>query len=364
MCLVTLAIVAVVPAWGDVVWTAAERLEGPVAFTDGGVSVSGKTVPAEELLMACLARPACVVGAANVVRTADGDIWRGEVMAVSTGTLSFRSPLLGAHQVPLSAVRAIEFEARLPAEAGSDIRTLYRRTSEPLPGKILWVTAAKIAIESPFGAIAVDRDSAQRYVLDRPRRPAFQPGTAEVELTDGSVLHGTLTLARETLTLKHAQLGQVVLPVRVVRSVLRMSPRVAWVTDLPLEGKATSLLGLGDPIQVLRSYPAGEGSTERPFVRALAIEAPASVTMTLPGGAGAKGVLRATVAPMAGARCGARLRVLGDGKVLLDKPAPAAAEAISVDLRGAASLSIEVSLNDRALFPCGVVLHDPHIVRE
>ena len=353
-------------ASAGVVQTLNERRTGRVALRDGGVTVEGKAIATEEVLFAVLDRQGGTFRQRNTIHLTNGEVWHGDILGLSDGKLRVRLPLIGTKEVDSSAVRALEFQAKLGPEDGLETNRLYRKEGEPLPGKILWINREQVAVDSPLGAIAMDREGSTRFLLAKAHRSKASDGEAEVVLVDGSVLRGRLTLGRNSITLDHAALGKLGIPAAAVRSFLRHVPRGVHLSELDFLAKTTPLLGSGPAGDQVKVLPPGRTGGDGTCVQSLVIRPETELRVRLPDNSGGAWTFRATAAPLATARGDVMLRVLAGGKALLVKrlaastknPAP-----ISVSLGGSRSMTIEVTFDQRARFPCGVVLGDPHVVR-
>jgi len=361
--LAVLAFALVAPA--GVVQTRGERLVGVVAVREGALAVGERTLPAGEVLLAVFDAAGRTLRPPNTVRRTNGEVWHCEVLALARDKLTLRSPCFGTREIARGGVRALEFRPKLPAEEHLETDTLYRAFGEPLPGSLLWITREKIAVDSPLGAMALDREEATRFILARP--PAGAPpagGLDEVVLHDGSVLHGRVELDAGALRLSHRELGELFLDARAVRSLLRNPSGCTYLTDLALQPQAAPLLGEATAARTVEARPSGSADAGAGHIRCLRIQPTTTLSVSVPGKPAAARTFRATVEAPRGARGSVRLRVSAGGKALWEKtidPAPTAPEAISVDLAGEA-VTIDVGFEGPPRFPCGVVLGDPHIV--
>jgi hypothetical protein len=346
-------------------------MEGPLALRPGGLTVADKAAATEEVLFAIFDRPGRTLRSPSTVRMADGQIWHCEIVNLAAGKLTVRWPLFGQRDVDRGGIKALEFQARLPQDTDEQANVLYRKSGEPLPGALLWLNHDQIAVDSPLGAMALDRQDATRFILGGSTAksapaaappPAAPADEADVILTEGSVLRGRLTIQRDSLKLQHATLGELTIPAAAVRAFLRRPSGVTYLTDVPLAARSTPLVQAGAP-EGLVDIRLPDGSPEQAgkAIRTMIVRPDTELRFRLGGG---NNVFRATVAPLAGARGDARLRLLAGGKAVLDKkisPADEAAQAVSADLGGGGELVIEVTFEPAVRFPCGVVMGDPHV---
>lgn len=362
-CLATAVLVAL-PAPADVVQTLDGRLTGRAALRPEGVVLGERTVAAAELLFVNFDRKGRTFRRPNTVRLTNGEVWRCDILSLTADKLKVRSPFFGTREVRKADVRALEFQARLPSEAHLATNTLYRTSGEPLPGSLLWISPTQIAVDSPLGALAMDRKGATRFLLAGRRLRRGRNGEGEVVLVDGTVLRGRLGLAADVVRLTHDALGELALPVEAVLSFLRHGPNVIYLAELPFEAKARSLLGEGGQVRTVDRHLPGQGAGAAGFLRSLAIQPATALTVRLPDGPGRR-VLRACAAPVPGARGAAILRVRQGERLLFEKSVPASqarAVPLSVELPAGDQVTIDVSFDRRVRLPCGVVLADPHVV--
>jgi hypothetical protein len=371
------ALAGLLGAWGlpvvsvraDIVQTRTERLEGRIALRAGGLTVGEKAAATEEVLFAVFDRPGRTLRCPSTVRMADGEIWHCDILNLAAGKLTVRWPLFGQRDVDRGGIRALEFQARLGQEEESQANVLYRKNGEPLPGGLLWLNHDQIAVDSPLGAMALDRQDAARFILagsagktGSAAPPPAAADEADVVLADGSVLRGRLAITRDSLTLQHATLGELTIPAAAVRSFLRRPAGVTYLTDVAFAARSSPLVQAGSPVSLVEvRLPDGSPEQAGKAIRTMVIRPETEIRVRLGGG---NNVFRATVAPMARARGDARLRVLVGGKAVLDKkvsPAAEAGELISADVGGGGELVIEVTFEPAVRLPCGVVLGDPHV---
>lgn len=354
------------PATGLVV-TAAGRVEGKVAIVPGGLSVAGRKIKPGGILLARFVPKGRTFRQPHVVRMINGEVWPCEILKLTGGKLTIRSPLFGTGSVHIEGVAALEFRANLPVpDRRLEPKTLYRRTGEPLPGELIWINRKKIAIDSLLGALSMSRKTIARYVVAREQRSAVEAGLAEVTFLDGSVLRGKVTFGDRKLTLAHAKLGEVSIAAPAVRSIVNSVPGVTYLTDLPYRIK--SFPPLSARVETLEGSPVATASAAMGgrFVRCVQILAGNEFQYSLPGPRGRDASLRASLVAMPGARGDARVEIIAGGKTVFDQtigPGQTAPVLVSVALGKGGSFSIRVTFGRRLRFPCGVVLGEPHVIR-
>lgn len=315
-------------AWGDVVWTTSERLVGDMKVKSGAVEVRGKDVAWDQVVLISREAKETISGS-HVLRLRSGERWVGEFLRFGAKKVRFASPVIGEREVDVALVAGVDFVGK--AEAGGAPATLYRTVGEPLPGELLWVNSQQLSIQSPLGAVTLQREGAIRYNF--PAGKDASGGGDVVTLVDGTVLKGTCVAGDGRVGVTHAVLGEVVVPAGVVKSVHRVAP---------LEGVTVtrkSLLGGGEKA-VQWSGELQPGDTA-------AFEAPV-------------GVVRMFLEPIDGGRADVKVKVSSGGKVIFEKLVTAG-EIVSGDSAG--EVTIEVSFaGGKTLFPAGVAVGDPHVV--
>ncbi len=329
--ILTLALAAA-PAAGGVVQTLGERLEGDVAFARGAVTVAGRSVPWAQVIGVVHESPIRTIPPAEAVRTVGGEVWRGEVLRLSAGRLTARFALFGEREVLQKSVTAIEFARGAPS-LGPIVHenlmkapgTLYREGAEPLPGTLLWIDRRRLAIDSPLGAVTLDRDGCLAFAFNREGLNVLnQAGRDTVSLVDGTVLVGKVSVGDGVVRLKHAVFGEVEVDAALVRRLARHDPRV----------RRLACSGVWRPSSM--------------------------VEVGLPREPGRPATFVARLTPLPGARGDARVRLAVGETVLLERAFRPGDEAVTVrrDIPPAGDLRITVDRGRRLGFPCGVRVED------
>jgi hypothetical protein len=351
-----------------VVQTPGGRIEGQVAFAADALQVGGKPVPWGDVLFVIRVQEGRSIRSPEALRMASGELWYAHVAALTAGKLKARLPLLGEREFDVAAVRAVDFLPDLsPPQPADKAGTLYREKGEPVPGALMWIDEQRLAIDSPLGVLTLSREGLARYLF-KTQAAAEPPKGDEVSLLDGSTLRGPAKATKDGLELDHATLGKVVVPARLVRSVLRRPPNVAWLGELkPSAVNAVPLIARAVPPEELE-YPALGGSRVWPgellAIRGVRIEPKCTVTWRPPALAGQKLLFAATLLPVEGMRGDVKVRLLAAGKTLAERAlGPAAkAEALAAELPPNAELAVDVDFGPNQRFPCGVILGDPMVV--
>ena len=336
-----------------------EVLSGTLSATNNGLRVGTDHVRLEDVLSVAAEQSVHALRQPGAVRLRNGDVWPGRITRILAGSVSLRSAVLGSVATPLKAVQALEFQPGLEAVPEPALNTLHRTEGEPLPGQLLWLTSAKIAIDSPLGAIAVNRERLSRYVL-APYPGEFavpKPGRAELQLVDGTVLQGELSSKPDCLVLKHPTLDELEFPLRLVRSVLAAAADVTWLGSAAAEVRSQPLTAPPDASPTVRYNRGGNKGTGT--VRCLTILPNTTVSYRVNG----PGTFRCSISPVSGHAGTVRLGITSGSKTIVERQvadAKQAPEWISADVDD--SVTLEVSFVDGVRFPSGVVLGDAHVV--
>ncbi|MFW6163005.1 MAG: hypothetical protein ACODAJ_09565, partial [Planctomycetota bacterium] len=214
--------------------------------------------------------------------------------------------------------------------------------------------------DSPLGVLEVPRREAARYVFAEGASPAPPAGIEEVELVDGTVLHGRLTTGKDGFELAHELLGTVALPSRSLRSVVRHDQGVVWLAEREMQvSTAPPIAPTAAPEPSIREARNGHG-----WLRSVRVRPRATVRYRLPDMGGKPAVFRAGLRPLDGSRGDLRLRVRAGGKTVFDEELAASAEwpALALKLPPGRELTVEVDFGSRIRFPCGVALCDPLVI--
>ena len=326
---------------------------GALSIANDRIRVSNRTVEIKDLLQAVCTNESKQPKTSSAVRLVDGQVWFCNVLELKDGKLGIQNPVFGTRSIPMKAIASIEFQ---PGKTrGGNPGTLYRKKGEPIPGKLVWIRKKDVAIDCALGVVPVPRGSITRLVLASVAPRVGASGDA-VRLVDGNLLHGRLSAADNRLVLKQATLGELKLTWEQIRSI-RRDAGVIWLDRLP--GTIVERVGpvLPPPVPELISAERGL------FLAAIRMMPRTTTRFTLPAGKGNR-VLRATLAPLPGARAAVRVRVKTGTQLLWEKQLEPGSDpiAVNVDLRSAPTATIEVDFGKRIAFPCGVDWRDAHVI--
>ena len=348
--------------WGDVVQTVDARIEGSVGFGEDCVEVGDRTVRWEEVLYVIRETPGRAISGANVIRFRNGEAWVADMLELSGTSLRARSPILGQLHAALSDIAALDFVLSPPSRKQRKAGSLYRDEGEPIPGKVLWIDAKSIAIDSPLGVIDVPRDSAVQYLFADRTGEARTLKDDEVALTDGTRLHGLATPNVGGLTLKHASLRDLTFPASVVRSVERHPGSVIYLAERrPHTVEARPLITQSVPPVVVshqRSYAVAD------WLKGVRVLPKAALRYRLPDASGKTRIFRTGLQPVQGSCGDVHVRIAVGASTLHERQLAGSEPwpPLSLELPGGSELTIEVNFGKRIRFPCGIILCDPHVI--
>ncbi|MCE9545962.1 MAG: hypothetical protein K8T25_10645 [Planctomycetia bacterium] len=361
------------PATAGVVLSTSGRQQGEVSVAPGALRVGTATIPWADVLLAVNQSPSAAAPAPNMLRLKNGEAWAGTVTLVG-GRLTFDSPLLGQRTVDLAKVRAIDFAPGLPWTGTEKGGVLYRNVARDVPGTLVWMRDDRVGINTVVGAVALKRSELKRYVFAGPAN-ATNDADDELTLSDGSVLRGRIEAGEKGLTLKHATLGERLIPPQAWWTIRRGADASRSISLTELKPQSVKTYPL---IRRPASPPRAERATlggPADFATRLRIWPRTVVVYRLPGPPTQKYLLTAVLRLDEVSRGEARVRVQsGDSvngksansKTLLDKiltpeqpPLP-----LSIEAAGGSELTIEVDFGDAVRFPCNVVMDDGLLLRK
>ncbi|MEM7235118.1 MAG: hypothetical protein AAF517_23270 [Planctomycetota bacterium] len=326
---------------------------GVVTIENGALLVSGEMLPLERLLLVSHERPSESKKDQSAVRTVAGELWFVEILGLDKGAVTLQSPLFKKQTLPLSQIASLEFVPGA-ASAESESGSLERTNGEPIPGKLVWIRKKDIAIDCALGVVPIPRETVTRFVVSKPKPSSSAPGD-EIQLRDGSILRGTLTLEGGGFVLKHTALGDLTLAWSDITRIRRTPDGVAWLDRESF--KSVSSVG-----PVLPPEASFVGPETRRVFRVF----PHSVLQIALDPRLSKGELRALVAPVPGSRVGVDLKLRSGSQVYFSRRIEAASAEvpIAVSVDSDKPLVLEVDFGERLSFPCGLELRNGHLVSQ
>ncbi|MBM4018095.1 MAG: hypothetical protein FJ288_07155 [Planctomycetes bacterium] len=354
-------------ALGGVVQTFDARIEGDVAFADGGLVVAGKPVAWDETIFAFPTGRPAPPPSAGVVRFADlFEEWRADVLSLAAGQLAVRFGPFGDREVELASVANFEFWP-VPYNAGGWSAGLHREKGEPIPGALLWIDNSRLAIDSPLGILTLPRDGLVRYVNSFRKHDSKPDGLDLLGLTDGSTLRGRVKLAAGAVHLQHATLGSLTIQAAQVRFVARHQRRARSLTECTQRAvESPGLVAAKQTDWPIDYHVAWANSPAASACLVAMLVKPKTVERCdSPREFRHRAVFSARLYLAEGSRGDVRVRFMVDGKpVVQQELAPAGAPvAVRAPLPPGNELALEVDFGRRIGFPCAAVIEDPMLIR-
>ncbi|HEX3133297.1 MAG TPA: NPCBM/NEW2 domain-containing protein [Planctomycetota bacterium] len=325
------------------------QARGPATSDGRSITVGAAAIPLDRLVAARF--NATVAGNVDQgVVLVDGDVIAGVVVGVQSEKVELASDRFGTRTLPLANVAGLIL-------APQQLTALAHIGDEPAGGRLL--NGDRLAGSVTFlNPAAAGINNGKRIIeLPRERLSLIRTGTAagakdgsttavqRVRLITGERISGTLVkLDATTLTLKHAVLGELAVPVALVASVWSEGGAVTSLTTL--SAKVTQAGFLGPATLPRADGPANDGPVAvvgGMAERALRIQAECALTYTLDG---ASDVLVGEVAldPRAVGRGNAAIEVLGDNKSLVRiELGDGAVHPLNVPLTGVRSLVLKTT---------------------
>jgi hypothetical protein len=389
---VTLLATSSALAASGIVQTLQGRLEGPLQLRHSEVQIGTNTVPWSTVLYLLFDPDVRTLPRPHKVRFHNGESWRADILRLAGGRLALDFELFGPREIPCAGVAALDFTPGTQRDRADTPGHLYLKDGELVPGNLLWLDAAQLALDSPLGVLTLPRERLACYVFpDHARLADVVRNADEVRLVDGSILQGGLRVEHDRLVLRHAGLGnrtdsetRPLAPARVnplangrdsVKDDSLTIP-LAWVRSLIKAQPAAHLLGRQAPAAAQSVGPLGATNLADAFVvlrldapevprreslTQLQVHAHTMLTYRLPDALARGSRFHATVQPLPGARGSAWLRLLAGTNVVAERelqPADAP-QALATTLPATRELTVIVDWGRRLGFPCGAVLSDP-----
>ena len=289
------------------------------------------------------------------VVTRGGDVVRGQVTIERAGAADVASARVGRTSIPADNLAYICLDCAPPAESGRGVKL---RNGDFVPAEEIALVPGALKVKGVLGELELPLERVAAVNLAPIARAA---AGAEAVLENGDVVRGTLVSASaESVTLE-AAFGKVTIPAASLAEV-SFPPRLAYLSDLGVEVGSQGLVPPGvssyGPDQDCNGGPLV--STSRRWRKGLCIRAGASVTVKLPAGARTVSFvpeIAAISAPQQGA-----LTVMVGGKDIWRKPiGEGRGEPVTLDARGATSVSIAFQSEPAGLTGAQVVVGDAFV---
>ena len=347
----------------DVVWSETGRQEGELHWKDGSLHLSEKPIRWESLRSISRQSQFGPSSPEQAVQFLNGEIWQAEILTMTKGKLTLASKVFGQRTVELSSVKSLDFALASKLAVKSRPGILYRSSGRPVPGKLIWIKKEDIAIDCPLGIVPLPRQGLVRYILpDAKGEKIFsrQQGD-EIGLKDGSILRGSVRIEGENVVLEHPTLENISVPWENLRYLIRSGEEAQWLTDLnqPVIKSFGPLgAGIGAEYLDLRRTPASSLSVMRVTPQTVIrynLESSAKKSDRR---------LRAQLALVPGSLGDAMLSFSVEGQEFFSKALSRQDDSIDLNLPLPAGkeLAVKVDFGKRLAYPCGIELHDAHLV--
>ena len=347
----------------DVVWSQTGRHEGELNWKDGKLHLSEKPIRWEDVRSISRQSQVGRSSPGQAVQFLNGETWQVEILTMTKGKLTLKGETYGQRTVELSSVRSLEFSPSSELVVKSRPGILYRSSSRPVPGKLIWIKKEDVAIDCPLGIVPLPRQGLVRYILPgtNAKKIVGAERGDEIGLRDGSILMGQVHVEGEQIILRHPTLEAISVPWENLRYLIRSSEEAQWLTDLD-EPDVKSFGPLGSGIGTehldLRRTPASSLSIVRVTPQTVLrynLESSASKSDRR---------LRAKLAMIPGSTGDALLSFSVGGTEFFSKALSKRDDSIDLNLPLPAGkeLAVKVDFGERLAYPCGIELHDAHLV--
>jgi len=347
----------------DVLWSKTGRQEGELNWKDGELHLSEKLIRWEDVRSISRQSQVDRSSPNQAVQFLNGETWQAEILTMSKGQLTLKGKVYGQRTVELSSVRSLEFSCSSELAVKSRPGILYRSSGRPVPGKLIWIKKEDIAIDCPLGIVPLPRQGLVRYILPgtNAEKIVGAERSDEIGLRDGSILMGQVQVEGERVILRHPTLEAISVPWENLRYLIRSSEEAQWLADLD-EPEVKSFGPLGSGIGAehldLRRTPASSLSMVRVTPQTVLrynLESSASKSDRR---------LRAKLAMTPGSLGDAMLSFSVGGTEFFSKALCQRDDSIDLNLPLPAGkeLAVKVDFGERLAYPCGIELHDAHLV--
>ena len=347
----------------DVVWLQSGRQEGELIWKDGQLLLSGKPIRWDEVTSISRQSQAAHSSTSQAVQFLNGETWQVEILTMAKGKLTVKGNVHGQRTVELSSVRSLEFSPSSKLSGKSRPGILYRSSGRPVPGKLIWIKKEDIGIDCPLGIVPLPRPGLVRYILPEAKMEQKTPEqwSDDIGLQDDSILMGKVRIENEQVVLEHPSLETISIPWENLRYLVRSGHNAQWLTDLdePVVKSFGPLgSGMGAEYLDLRQSPASSLSMVRVTPQTV-------VRYNLESSANKPNRrLRAKLAMIPGSLGDATLSFAMEGKEFFSKALSTQDDSVELNLPLPAGneLALKVDFGERLAYPCGVELHDAHLM--
>ena len=344
----------------DVLWSQTGRQAGDLKWIAGKLHLNEKPVHLEGIVSISRQADAGETPPTNAIRFKNGETWRGEILSLSKNELTLKGELFKQRTVDFSSVSSLEFKTVSNIAGISRPGILYRNPGRPIPGKLLGIDKENVTVDCAFGIIPIPRTGLTRYLV--PGSAGQENGALqdEIGLKDGSVLRGDVRFENAQVIVEHLVLGTLTISWENLRYLIRSSKERQWLTNMENESlESHGPLGSRTGVKRLDLRNAEKGSLS--IVR---ISPQTILRYPLESNGQSERVFRAKLIPMPGNRGDATITLSVAGKTFFKKAFSNWTDPEDLDLKlpDGKELSVTVAFGEQVSYPCGVDLHDAHLI--
>lgn len=332
------------------------RARGPMVIKGDKLTMGGREVPIASMLSATRDGGQIASTTKQAIRLVNGELWRVTLDSFEKDAIVVSGPLFGKREVPLKQVASIEFDTSVVPSGKEQAGTLYRRSGEPIPGKLIRIREKDVALDCVLGIVLIPRGLVTRFVLVPASDLSRTDSSTEIGLSDGSIIRGTLQIGESSIAVAHKILGTIKLDMSTILSIRNTPVGVTWLGSPDGESlKCIGPMGSSPLPTVIKSD----------FSRSIRMMPRTVATYIVPKEIREKeSLFRAELAPIPAGRGDVEINVSAAGKVVWKKTMNVMSEpaAVSVNLPACSDFSIEVAFGGRVAIPCGVEWRDAHML--
>jgi hypothetical protein len=345
----------------DTLWTQTGRQSGELHWKNGHLFLSGNPLRLEDIQSISRKTTALSAASPHAVHFRNGETWQVEILTLKNGKLAVKGDPFGERTIDLPSVRSLEFSPKTKLQGTSRPGVLYRTSGRPLPGKLTWIKKDDIAIDCALGIIPLPRTGLVEYIIPGSSIQTGSEPMDEIGLVDGSILRGKVGLDDEKIILEHPVLETVGIQWDKLRYLIRSGKQTQWLTDFQDRQVDTfGPLGKHRGVEHLDFRKA-----DRTSLSAVRVIPQTMLRYKLPTkGQSSSRILRTSLCPVPGSLGDATISLSLGKKEFYKKEflAEDETENISIPLPSGNDLVVRVEFGERLAYPCGVDMHDAHLV--
>ncbi|MBN2713026.1 MAG: hypothetical protein JXR97_11445 [Planctomycetes bacterium] len=343
----------------DSVTTRFGVMHGEVSLSGNSLSVSGKKFLWKDVIFMSLAERGSRFPEPNYVRFRNGEVWAVTALSAEKRKMQVRSSLFGERRIYTRLVSSLDFVPDFNLPAGSGGGVLFRKGGNRLAGEILWMSDSAIGIESPLGALSINREECESYVFNEPYDKVKEED--EVVFADGSRIFGEVSIVDGRIRIEHSSLKELNFNLPAVRAVVKRTDKVVYLSRLtPKSDKAQSVIGGADSGRAVLGIDRSGKFMNGVCADWINIACPGEVAYELPEKAGGNMIISSTLAAASGVEAKMHVIVAVDGKTVWNGDVAPGQKPIEMKAKvgGGKNISIEVRHKDKLLFPASVMFGD------